>query len=107
MAAVCCGLRPAGVAGAALLLACQLCPHSDSYWRGREHVVPAPPSAVAAEPGPAAPVVSMPAPPPRQPVQPGVCLGCGADDARPYLSGWWCNGCLPGAGGVTTVQAVA
>lgn len=32
-AAVCCGDKPPGVAGAALVNACQLCPSSPTYWR--------------------------------------------------------------------------
>lgn len=32
-APTCCGQHPPGAAGEPLVLACQLCPHSPTYWR--------------------------------------------------------------------------
>lgn len=33
---VCCGERPVGQAGKPLVLSCQLCPRSPTYWRRTE-----------------------------------------------------------------------
>jgi hypothetical protein len=93
--ATCCGQRTPGVAGAALVNACQLCPHSPTYWRGPDHQQPAPPPAVPAtvEPAVVTPT-AMPSAPARPAVRPGVCVMCGAS-ARLYPGGSRCDNHLP------------
>lgn len=49
--AICCGSKPPGVAGAALVNACQLCPSSPTYWRDQ---APTAPTAVQVAVAPAA-----------------------------------------------------
>jgi hypothetical protein len=108
--ATCCGLRApgvAGVAGAALVGACQLCPHSPTYWRGPDHQQPAPPTPVEVVVEPAAVTpAAMPSAPALPPVQPGVCVICGAT-ARLYPGGWRCDNHLPTGNTVTRHGAPA
>ncbi|WP_200213374.1 hypothetical protein [Micromonospora coerulea] len=96
MTTTCCGQRIPGTAGGPLVLACQLCPHSPTYWRGPDARQPVPPAderpAVPAAEQPARVLPAAPNPPA---VQPGRCgagvTPCGTAPARLYPCGWRCE----------------